>query len=96
MESSNASLGDFVLLDDLFRLRAADSLQLPLLAFPKSEKGTHDFEHLTGQVLNRFVDRAAKHYMKSGLQAVSVILLNSSDTSHIGNDYRRMMQRPLL
>ena len=69
------SLGDFVLLDDLFRLRAADPVQVSLLGFPKSEKGTKDFECLTGQDLNRFVDRAAKHYKESELQAVSFSLL---------------------
>ena len=70
-----ASLGDFVLLDDLFRLRAADPIQAPLLGYPRSEKGTKDFELLTGQDLNRFVDQVAKHYVRSELQAVSLGLL---------------------
>lgn len=78
MECTSVDLGDFVLLDDLFRLRATDPIQAPLLAFPKSEKGTQDFERLTGQVLNRFVDQAAKHYMKSEFHAVSFIPLVTS------------------
>ncbi len=74
MDCSSVGLGDFVLLDDLFRLRAADPIQVPLLAFPKSEKRTEDFERLTGQDLNRFVDRAAKSYVKSELHTVGFIL----------------------
>lgn len=79
MESSNVSLGEFLLLDDLFRLRAADPVQVPLLGFPKSEKGTKDFELLTGQDLNRFVDRAAKHYVESELHTVSFVQLKRWD-----------------
>lgn len=75
MDCSSVSLGDFVLLDDLFRLRAADPVQVPLLGLPKSEKGAKDFELLTGQDLDRFVDRAAKHYAESELHVVSFILL---------------------
>ncbi|KAL8774731.1 MAG: hypothetical protein Q9209_000670 [Squamulea sp. 1 TL-2023] len=61
-------LGEFVLLDDLFRARARDMVQKPLVAFPKSEQGVSDFEYFTGHDLDRFVEHAAKHYIKLGLQ----------------------------
>lgn len=61
---------DLIVTDDLLRLRAADKIQVPLLCFPKSERGTVDYEDFTGRDLDRFVDQAAKYYMKRGLQPV--------------------------
>lgn len=61
---------DIVLSDDLLRLRAADKTQIPLLCFPKSERGTVDYEEFTGRDIDRFVDQAAKYYMRCGLQPV--------------------------
>ena len=40
---------DLVLCDDLLRLRAADTKQVLLLYFPKSERGTVDYEEITGR-----------------------------------------------
>ena len=62
---------DIILLDDLLRLRAADKTQLPLLCFPKSERDIIDYEGLSGRDIDRFVDQAAKYYMRCGLQPVS-------------------------
>ncbi|CAF9919359.1 MAG: hypothetical protein ALECFALPRED_001136 [Alectoria fallacina] len=59
---------DLIVSDDLLRLRAADEIQVPLLCFPKSERGTLDYEEFTGRDIDRFVDHAAKFYMKSGLK----------------------------
>jgi len=70
-DSSKESLGDFCLLDDVFKLRAADRVQIPLVAFPKSERAVTDFEYHTGQNLNRFVDLAAKYYTEANIKAVS-------------------------
>ncbi len=64
-DSSEESLGDFYLLDDVFKLRAADKVQIPLVAFPKSERAVTDFEYHTGQDLDRFVDLAAKILYRS-------------------------------
>ena len=61
---------DIILSDDLLRLRAADKTQVPLLCFPKSERGTVDYEDFTGRDIDRFVDQAAKYYMRCGLQPV--------------------------
>lgn len=61
---------DIILSDDLIRLRAADKVQVPLLCFPKSERGTVDYEKFTGRDIGRFVDQAAKYYMRCGLRPV--------------------------
>lgn len=61
---------DILLSDDLLRLRAADKTQIPLLCFPKSERGTVDYEDFTGRDIDRFVDQAAKYYLRCGLQPV--------------------------
>lgn len=61
---------DIILSDDLVRLRAADKTQVPLLCFPKSERGTVDYEKFTGRDIDRFVDQAAKYYMRCGLRPV--------------------------
>ena len=67
---SSTELGEMLILDDLIRHRAADKDQLALLAFPKSERGILDYEELTGQQLDRFIDQAAKHYLRCGLERV--------------------------
>ena len=61
---------DLVICDDLLRLRAADREQVPLLCFPKSERGTVDYEQFTGREIYGFVDHAAKYYMRCGLEPV--------------------------
>ncbi len=61
---------DIILSDDLLRLRAADKTQVPLLCFPKSERGTADYEEFTGRDIDRFVDQAAKYYLRCGLHPV--------------------------
>ena len=61
---------DIVLSDDLLRLRAMDVIQVPLLCFPTSERGTTDYEQFNGKDLDRFVDQAAKYYINCGLQPV--------------------------
>ena len=65
-------LGTFNFLDEVFRCRAADKIQTPLMAFPKSERGAADFEYFNGQDLDRFTDRAAWHYTAENLRTVSL------------------------
>ena len=67
---SSIQSGEILILDDLIRQRAADSDQVPLLAFPKSERGITDYEEFTGQRLDLFIDQAAKYYVRCGLKAV--------------------------
>ncbi|KAL8707032.1 MAG: hypothetical protein Q9225_007868, partial [Loekoesia sp. 1 TL-2023] len=64
-------LGEFVLIDDLFKARAKDKSQTPLIAFPKSERGVSDFEFFTGSDLDRFVEHAARYYIQAELSVVS-------------------------
>lgn len=55
-------LSQFHLLHQVLRIRAADPIQVPLLAFPKSLRGAADFEYFTGKDLVRLTDEAACHY----------------------------------
>ena len=58
----------FQLLHEVFRHRAADPIQVPLMAFPKS--GFADYEYFTGEILDRFTDTAAWYYTKANLRTV--------------------------
>ncbi len=77
--SSSAGSGEILILDDLIRQRAADSDQTPLLAFPKFERGITDYEKFTGQDLDRFIDQAAKYYVRCGLEPVSSVYPSTSE-----------------
>lgn len=68
-------LGEILLIDDLFRVRAKDKVQKPLMAFPKSESSVSDFEYFTGRDLDRFVEHAARHYLGLGLKLVGFAAL---------------------
>lgn len=68
-------LGEFILIDDLFRARAKDKVQKPLIAFPKSERSASDFEYFTARDLDRFVEHAAEHYLGLGLKLVGLAAL---------------------
>ena len=75
--TDDASLGntplemqDFLIVDDLLQARAADKIQTPLLCFPRTERGVIDYEGFTGSDIDRFVDHAAKYYLRHGLQPV--------------------------
>ena len=61
---------DFLIADDLLRARAADKIQTPLLCFPRTERGVIDYEGFAGSDIDRFVDHAAKYYLRHGLQPV--------------------------
>ncbi|KAL8749393.1 MAG: hypothetical protein Q9199_007714, partial [Rusavskia elegans] len=61
-------LGEFILIDDLFRARAKDKDQKPLIAFPRSERSVSDFEYFTARDFDRFVEHAARHYLGLGLK----------------------------
>lgn len=70
-KSSDESLGEFYLLDDVFKLRGADKVQIPLVAFPRSEGAVISFDYFTGHDMDRFIDMAARHYAEANIQAVS-------------------------
>ena len=59
----------FQVVHQVFRHRAADPQQVPLLAFPKTS--LTDFEYFDGQDLDRFTDCTAWSYNSSVLRVVS-------------------------
>ena len=67
-QNPSVEASKFRLLHEVFRHRAADPVQVPLMAFPKSKFS--DFELFTAQDLDRFVDTAAWHYSQANLQTV--------------------------
>lgn len=70
LENIPLELENFLIADDLLRARAADKIQTPLLCFPRTERGVIDYEGFTGSDIDRFVDHAAKYYLRHGLQPV--------------------------
>ena len=66
--TKQADLEKFQLLDQVFRIRAADEVQTPLMAFPVLDVA--DFEYFTGKDLNLFTDQAAWHYTRLKLRTV--------------------------
>lgn len=68
MDSSKIDAGYTV--DDLIRLRASEADQVPILGYPKTERGLSDYERFTALELDRFVDSAAKKLMAMGLAPV--------------------------
>ncbi|KAG6035344.1 putative NRPS-like protein biosynthetic cluster [Claviceps citrina] len=57
-------------LSQLFRQRALDQDQTPLLAFPRSRNGVADFERLSGAALYRLINGAARSLVDKGFPAV--------------------------
>lgn len=62
-------------LDQLLRQRAIDEDQTALFAFPRLRDGITDFEGISGAVLNRFVDGAAKCLIAEGFPPVVCVVL---------------------
>ncbi|KAL5341091.1 hypothetical protein BJX70DRAFT_386919 [Aspergillus crustosus] len=91
-DSSNdlvARFGRLNILDDLIRLRAADAIQEPILAYPtSSDDGTVSYEYFTGEDLDCMVDQAVCSLMESGVHAPRkngeiVALLTLSDLNMV-------------
>ncbi|KAF7929581.1 hypothetical protein EAE99_004485 [Botrytis elliptica] len=88
MESidSTSDLGEFLILDDIVTVRAADVHQVPFLAYPQPGKGVADFTLSTGQNLDRFVDQATKEYIRCGCapdQGQVIALAGPSDLDYV-------------
>ncbi|KAI4222337.1 MAG: hypothetical protein L6R36_006221 [Xanthoria steineri] len=67
----------FQLLHDVFKIRSADPIQVPLLAFPRSR--ADDFEYFTADVLERFTSSAAWFYAHAKLSTAMVNLMQETD-----------------
>ncbi|KAE8381139.1 hypothetical protein BDV26DRAFT_255812 [Aspergillus bertholletiae] len=64
-----ARFGRLHVLDDLIRLRAADPVQLPILAYPQpSNDETTSYEYFTGQDLDCMVDQTVSTLMDCGFK----------------------------
>ncbi|PYH91829.1 NRPS-like enzyme [Aspergillus ellipticus CBS 707.79] len=81
--------GRLHLLDDLIRLRAADPIQHPILAYPKPpQDGAVSYEYFTGQDLDCMVDQAVYTLMDYGFKPprngqTTVALLTLSDLNMV-------------
>ncbi|KAF7588262.1 hypothetical protein BBP40_005948 [Aspergillus hancockii] len=65
-----ARFGRLHLLDDLIRLRAADAVQHPILAYPKpSTDDTTSYEYFTGQDLDCMIDQTVSTLMDCGFKS---------------------------
>lgn len=69
-DSLIAKFGQLNALDDLIRLRAADQVQLPILAYPNSEKDVASFAYYTGRDLDEMIGRVVGVLVESGFQPV--------------------------
>ncbi|KAG6126433.1 putative NRPS-like protein biosynthetic cluster [Claviceps purpurea] len=58
-------------LSQLFRQRAIDEDQTPLVAFPRSRDGVTDFERLSGAALYRFINGGAKTLVERGFPVLA-------------------------
>ena len=75
-----ADCSTFRFLHELFRHRAADPVQVPLLAFPQS--GVADYEYFTARELDKYSNLAAWHYSTANLQIVRHSLISSCESFH--------------
>jgi hypothetical protein len=64
--------GPLQVLDDLIRLRAADFVQHPILAYPGSEGSAASYEYFTGQDLDGMINQAVTMLMDDGFKQVSL------------------------
>ncbi|KAJ6019415.1 hypothetical protein N7522_001482 [Penicillium canescens] len=60
--------GQIQVLDDLIRLRAADLVQHPILAYPRSAGHAASYDYYSGQDLNTMINQAATMLMDLGFQ----------------------------
>ncbi|KAJ5083866.1 hypothetical protein NUU61_008445 [Penicillium alfredii] len=80
--------GRLDILDDLIRLRAADAVQPPILAYPSSDHDAASYEYYTGQDLDDMIDSVVAMLMDIGFSPPKanspvVALLTPSDLSMV-------------
>ncbi|CAG8937814.1 unnamed protein product [Penicillium salamii] len=76
--------GNLQVLDDLIRLRAADTIQHSILAYPHSETDPASYDYYSGHDLDVLVDQAVMVLMEDGFKQIkqeesTVALLTLSD-----------------
>lgn len=67
--------GPLQVLDDLIRLRAADAVQHPILAYPHSDKDAASYDYYTGQELDELINQAITILMEDGFKRVSLWMI---------------------
>ncbi|CAG8948565.1 unnamed protein product [Penicillium salamii] len=65
--SLTEKFGQLHVLDDIIRLRAADDVQTPILAYPVPNSNAASYEHFTGQQLNAKINQTAATLIGDGL-----------------------------
>ncbi|OGE50018.1 hypothetical protein PENARI_c018G06942 [Penicillium arizonense] len=58
--------GPLQVLDDLIHLRAADSVQYPILAYPRSVSDAAPFDYYTGQDLDDMINHTVTSLIDDG------------------------------
>lgn len=66
--------GQLHVLDDLIRLRAADSIQCPILAYPSSDSDAALYNYYTGEQLDEMIDQAVSTLMEDGFRPVRALM----------------------
>lgn len=64
--------GQLHVLDDLIRLRAADTIQCPILAYPSSDSDAALYNYYTGEQLDEMIDQVVSTLMEDGFKPVRV------------------------
>ncbi|KAJ5960817.1 AMP-dependent synthetase/ligase [Penicillium vulpinum] len=80
--------GSLQVLDDLIRLRAADVVQCPILAYPRFDSDAASYEYYTGKQLDSMINQAAIMLMGDGFKQTTqsssiVALLTLSDLNMV-------------
>ncbi|KAJ5627262.1 hypothetical protein N7528_004689 [Penicillium herquei] len=60
--------GQLNVLDDLIRLRAADVIQYPILAYPTSQNDATSYDYYTGQDLDEMIDQRVSTLIEDGFR----------------------------
>lgn len=68
--SLTEKFGQLHVLDDIIRLRAADDVQTPILAYPVPNSNAASYEHFTGQQLDAKINQTAATLIGDGLGVV--------------------------
>jgi hypothetical protein len=67
--------GALQVLDDLIRLRSADAVQHPILAYPRSDKDPASYDYYTGQELDDLINQAITILIEDGFKQVRFWLI---------------------
>lgn len=78
-ESMVERFGALYGLDDVIRIRAADAVQHPILAYPTADNDTGSYEYFTGRDVDVMVDQAARILMSHGFGPVCLTVESKND-----------------